>query len=139
MIDEIAAIHDYTGLSSPSVLQQAMAFYLDKYNFGKEYTESLREKIKDNYYQLEKELTNLGFKVIQAQGGYFIWAQLPEGLTDGFQFTIDLYEKQKVAIIPGIHFSEDAGSFIRINIARHPYEISMATSKIKKYMSELVR
>ncbi|MFA6400674.1 MAG: pyridoxal phosphate-dependent aminotransferase [Salinivirgaceae bacterium] len=138
IIDEIAAIHDYTGLSSPSVLQQALAFYLDKYNFGKEYAEGLRERIKDNYYQMENELTKLGFKVIQAQGGYFIWAQLPEDLTDGFQFAIDLYEKQKVAVIPGIHFSEDAGAFIRINIARHPYEISMAIGKIKKYMTEMV-
>jgi aspartate/methionine/tyrosine aminotransferase len=136
LINEIAAIHDYTGLSSPSVLQQALAFYLDKYNFGKEYTQELREKVKANYIQMEAELTVLGFKVSPAQGGYFIWAQLPEGFTDGFQFAIDLYEKQKVAVIPGIHFSEKAVNYIRINIARHPYEISMGIGKIKKYMAE---
>jgi aminotransferase len=136
IVDEIAAIHDYTGLSSPSVLQQSLAFYLDKYNFGKEYTAALREKVKANYMQLEQELIQLGFTVFPAQGGYFIWAQLPKGFTDGFEFAIDLYEKQKVAVIPGIHFSEEAGSFIRINIARHPYEISMAIAKLKKYISE---
>lgn len=137
LIDEIAGIHDYTGLSSPSVLQQALAFYLEKYNFGKDYTQELRDKLKGNYEQLSNELKLLGFSVFPAQGGYFIWAELPPHLPDGFTFTLDLYEKQKVAIIPGIHFDKQAVRMVRFNIARHPYEISMSVSRIKKYMSEL--
>ncbi|HAN00143.1 MAG TPA: hypothetical protein DCQ26_16205 [Marinilabiliales bacterium] len=135
-IDAVADIHDYTGLSSPSVLQQAIAFYLDRYNYGKEYVEQLRDKLKGNYNQMVTELTLLGFKIHQAQGGYFIWAELPASQPDGFAFAIDLYEKQKVAVIPGIHFSSGAVRFIRINIARHPYEISMAISRIKKFIAE---
>ena len=131
----IKDIHDYTGLSSPSVLQETVAWYLEKYNFGLDYNEELREKLKANYVQLSEALVKLGFQIIPAQGGYFIWCKLPEPFSDGFQFAIDLYEQQKVAVIPGIHFSEHGKNFIRLNIARYPYEISMAVDKIKKFVT----
>jgi len=134
-IHGIADIHDYTGLCAPSILQQALGFYLDKFNFGIDYTTELREKLQANYNQLNHELELLGFKTWQAQGGYFIWTELPEQFNDGLEFALNLYEKEKVAIVPGIHFSETGQRFVRINIARQPYEISMAVSKIKKYIS----
>ncbi len=135
-INKISDIHDYTGLSGPSVLQQAIAFYLEKYQFGKEYVADLRDQLRGNYQQLSLELIQLGFKVYQAHGGYFIWAELPASQPDGFTFALHLYEKQKVAVVPGIHFDPAAVRFIRISIARHPYEISMAISRIKKYINE---
>jgi aspartate/methionine/tyrosine aminotransferase len=135
-IDAIADVHDYTGLCAPSILQQAMASYLDKYNFGITYTDEIRDKLKGNYMQLSQALTDLGFEVYKAQGGYFVWAKLPEAFTNGFEFAIDLYDKQKVATIPGIHFSNNADNYIRFNIARHPYEISMAIGKIKDFIKQ---
>jgi aspartate/methionine/tyrosine aminotransferase len=128
-------IHDYTGLCAPSILQQALAFYIEKYNFGIEYTVGLREKLQANYNQLSRELELLGFKNWKAQGGYFIWTELPERFDDGLEFALNLYEKEKVAVVPGIHFSESGKKFVRINIARQPYEISMAVSKIKKFIA----
>lgn len=134
-MEAINDIHDYTGLCAPSLLQQSLAFYTDKYNFGRDYTAELREKLLANYNQLSQELELLGFKNWKAQGGYFIWTELPERFTDGLEFALKLYEKEKVAIVPGIHFSELGEHFVRINIARQPYEISMAVSKIRKFLA----
>jgi len=131
---ELMDIHDFTGLSSPSVLQEAVAWYLSKYNFGLDYNEELRSKLKTNYFQLSDSLTQMGFQVNPAQGGYFIWCKLPDSFHDGFRFAMELYENQKVAVVPGIHFSDKGQKYIRINIARHPYEISMAVEKIKKFV-----
>ncbi len=130
----ITDIHDYTGLCSPSVLQQAIANYVGKYNFGYDYTTDLREKLFANYNQLYNELELLGFKSKSAQGGYFIWTELPEQFDDGLDFALKLYAEEKVAVVPGIHFSENGKRFIRINIARQPYEISMAVDKIKRFI-----
>ncbi len=127
-------IHDFTGLCAPSLLQQALANYIERYNFGQDYIDDLREKLKANYNQLSDEMLKLGFGVVKAEGGYFIWTTLPPGINDGFDFALKLYEQEKVAVVPGIHFSENGKNFIRINIARQPYEISMAVSKIKKFM-----
>jgi aspartate/methionine/tyrosine aminotransferase len=133
-MDALAHVHDYTGLCAPSLLQTALAAYLDKYSFGRDYTDELRDKLKGNYNQLKDALNELGFSVLPAQGGYFVWAKLPPAFTDGFDFAMALYDEQKVATIPGIHFSEQGKNFVRFNIARHPYEISMAISKIKTFI-----
>jgi len=128
-------VHDYIGLSSPSVLQHALAEYLRVSNFGKDYCSELRANLKTNYYQMKHALIELGFKVIDGQGGYFIWAKLPVKFTSGFDFAIELYEQQKVAIVPGIHFDETGEQYIRLNIARYPYEIDMAIEKIKNFIN----
>lgn len=131
-------VHDYIGLSSPSVLQHALVSYLKENNFGSAYTQELRDNLKLNYKQMATALTQMGFKVIDAQGGYFVWCKLPDGFSSGFEFAIQLYNQQKVAVVPGIHFDENGQKMIRINIARLPYEISMAVEKIKKFIANNV-
>ena len=132
---QIKAIHDYTGLCAPSVLQQAIAEYLKNSNFGKEYVADLRKKLAEGYNHLASELLKLGFEIPETKGGYFVWAKLPGKYPDGFRFAIDLYDEQKVAVIPGEHFSENAKDFIRLNIAREKQEIDEGIKRIKKFFS----
>lgn len=132
-MSEIMDIHDYTGLSTPSILQQAVGEYLSEHNFGDDYSDKLREQLQKNYQQLSKELTQLGFKVITAEGGYFIWATLPCKYTNGFNFALDLYETEKVAVVPGEHFSNQAKNIIRFNIAINNDEIKAAIKRIKRF------
>jgi len=81
------------------------------------------------------ELTQLGFRCAPVSGGYFIWAKLPAGYNSGFEFAISLYENSKIAVVPGIHFSSTAGSYIRINIAREVDELQEAVSAIKAFIN----
>jgi aspartate/methionine/tyrosine aminotransferase len=135
-MDEIKAIHDYTGLSSPSVLQEALVIYLQKYNWGREYTSMLREKLQNSFYLLKKNLTDLGFSIPEIKGGFFIWAELPKEHTDGFTFTMDLYDKEKVAVIPGEHFGQTYRNYVRLNIAREKDDIAEASERIKRFIKE---
>ena len=130
---KIRLIHDYTGLCAPSILQKAVAGYLEEFNFGDEYVKSLRNKISWSYNFVKKKLEKIGFKISEAEGGYFVWAKLPAGIKDGFQFAIDLYNSQKVAVVPGIHFSENCQNFVRINIAREREEIEEALARIENF------
>ncbi len=127
-------IHDYIGLSSPTVLQEALAKYLQEYDFGKEYCASLRQKLKANYELMQEQLSNLGFEVVQAQGGYFIWCKLPQKFQCGLDFALELYKQTKVAVVPGIHFSDSGKQMIRINIARSDEEIAEAIGKITEFL-----
>ncbi len=135
-MDALMDIHDYIGLSSPSVLQQALAIYLKEHNFGTNYCIDLRATLKANYLQMANALKELGFTVVDAQGGYFIWCSLPAKFESGLEFAINLYESKKVAVVPGIHFAENGNKMIRLNIARHAYEISMAIDRIKSFIDE---
>lgn len=131
---EIMDIHDYTGLCVPSILQQAVANYLENNNYGKNYTAKLREKLKQNYHIISTELQKLGFVVYQAQGGYFVWAKLPKGISNGLQFALELYEQEKVAVVPGIHFSEYGENIVRVNIAREEDEIEKGIKAIERFI-----
>jgi len=133
-IEKIAKIHDYIGLSSPTILQEAIANFIEKTHFGAEYIKDIKNRLQSNYLFLSKELQKLGFSVHKADGGYFIWAELPKNINNAKDFCLDLYDKEKVAIVPGIHFSEKATNFIRINIAREEREIKKSIKKIKKYL-----
>lgn len=133
-MSSIMDVHDYVGLCAPSLLQQAIATYLHKYDFGKEYVKKLRIMLKENYSHLSQALEKLGFTNSATQGGYFVWAQLPSRYNDGLEFALKLYEQKKVATVPGIHFSEKGKRYIRFNIARYPEEINMAVKGIEEFL-----
>ncbi len=135
-MSEIRSIHDYTGLCAPALFQKALVKYLKSYDFGITYLTDLRNNLIKNYNYLCGVLTDLGFKIPKTDGGYFVWAELPDGITDGFRFAIDLYDQHKVAVIPGIHFSDNCSNFIRVNIARTEEEIEAAVSELKKYFKK---
>ena len=129
-MNSIRAIHDYTGLCTASILQKALAVYLKENNWGKDYSEELRLKLNSNFEFASTHLLNAGFEIPPTHGGYFIWAKLPEKFKDGYKFAIDLYNREKVAVIPGVHFSDSAEKYIRINIARNKEELSFGIKKI---------
>lgn len=133
---DIRDVHDYTGLCVPSVLQQAVADYLEQFNYGTEYTKVLREKLRKNYKVISNELQKLGFEVFNAQGGYFVWASLPKGFESGLEFALKLYDKEKVAVVPGIHFSENGSKIIRVNIARNEDEIEKGIQAIARFVND---
>ena len=133
-IKNIKSIHDYTGLCAPSVLQQSLADYLIENNNGKEYVENLRINLMLSFSKLSKQLVKLGFEIPKIDGGYFIWAKLPKTFSDGFEFAYNLYEQEKVAIIPGIHFSKNCSNFVRFNIAQPVEKIEEACIKLKLFI-----
>jgi len=130
---EIRSIHDYTGLCAPSVLQEALARYIRRHNWGRQYIGDLRQKLARHFILLKDGLEQLGFHVPRIQGGFFVWARLPEGYSDGFQVAMDLYEKQKVAVIPGEHFSDRHKNYIRLNIAREKPEVEQGLRRLTAY------
>ncbi len=137
-IKELQSIHDYTGLSSPSILQKTVADYLLKNNLGKDYLNYLRTEIKESFFQMKKLLEQSDFFVPKTEGGYFVWAKLPEKIKENsFDFSMKLFEENKVAVVPGIHFSKNANKFIRINIAKPKGEILEAGRKIVEFVNKI--
>jgi aspartate/methionine/tyrosine aminotransferase len=131
-------IHDYIGLCVNAPLQEALARYLKNESFGKLYVNETRNHLKSFYGQMSKELIKVGFQVPQANGGYYVWAKLPYSI-DGFQFAMNLYEEEGVAVIPGMHFSDMANDYLRFNIARPESEIAEGIEKVVKFSRQYFR
>lgn len=134
---KIRGMHDYTGLCAPSVLQEAIARYLEQQNQGKDYIESVRSRCKEAYYLMKQELTALAFDVADTGGGYFLWAGLPKDsqYADAFEFALSLYESQKVGMVPGENFSETKLRHLRLNIGTQRSIIREAVERLKTFLS----
>lgn len=114
---KISGIHDYIGLSTPAPLQEAIALFLKDTVETNNYVKDVRNKVTENFLRQKEKLEKYGFLIPGHDGGYFIWAKLPDSSENSLQFGIDLYNKTQTAIIPGIHFGEQWDDYIRINIA----------------------
>mgnify|MGYP001493794894 FL=1 len=134
-IENIAKIHDYTGLCSPSLLQVAIAEYLKENDSGAKYLLDLRKDLALSFNAALKSLEKSGFKTPEVEGGYFIWTEIPKEFDNGLDFALELYEKKKVGVVPGIHFSENGGRMIRISIAKPVDEIIQAVGKIEEFVN----
>jgi aspartate/methionine/tyrosine aminotransferase len=132
----IKSIHDYTGLCAPSVLQEALANYIEEFNWGKSYIMQLRKGLSKSFKILERHLSKLGFFIPEIEGGFFIWARLPEEWDDGFKFAMDLYNEEKVAVIPGEHFSDSKKNYIRFNVARSIEEMEDAVMRLDRFFAK---
>jgi aminotransferase len=128
--EKLVDIHDYTGLSCPSVLQESLAKFLNSPKEPNQYIETVRSLLTRNFNTAADLLTNHGFFIPQTDGGYFIWAKLPNGFEDGTDFAKKLYQQQKTAVIPGAHFGADFKNYIRINIAQFPEKLNTGIQNI---------
>lgn len=133
----LSYIHDYTGLSSPAPLQQAIAIFLNTPE-AKNYTDDLRTKIFKNLESASDKLNSNNYYCNKIEGGYFIWAKLPDGIQDSLQFSLSLYEKTRTAVIPGIHFGDEWKNFIRVNIAREENELLKGVDSLINYISHSI-
>ncbi len=121
-IHEMSAVHDFTGLSSPMPLQQSLAAWLGHTCEAESYLDEIRVQVKNNFRKTGSLLQEAGYTCLDADGGIFLCAALPQGFGDGFDFAMSLYEAEKLAVVPGIHFDDRWSSVIRLNIA-YPEEI----------------
>jgi len=131
---EICLLHDFSGLSAPHPLQMALYNYMEDHKGVLAFVEELRQSIKSSYIILANAVTALGFHVIPSGGGYFVWAELPEGFSDSGQFVLDLFEKEKLAAVPGIHFGIQFNRMIRFNAARPVEDIMAAAECLSRFL-----
>jgi aspartate/methionine/tyrosine aminotransferase len=132
---KIRDIHDYTGLSAPSLFQSVIYEYLHSCDYGKKYTTGIRKKCYNSYTYMKNNLERLNFKIPEIQGGYFLWAKLPPQFQDGLVFASHLYDAVNVGVVPGENFSETKNEFIRLNIATEMSIIKKGVRKITEFVS----
>ncbi len=128
-------IHDYTGLSAVSIFQRVIVEYLEKFSYGAGYLKSVRQACQEGFHKMKASLEALHFLVAEAQGGYFLWARLPEKYQDAFQFAMDLYMSSRVGVVPGENFSPVKKNYLRLNIAQEQKIIIEAAARIVRAVS----
>lgn len=133
-MEKIRAIHDYTGLSAPHLLQWAILDFMQDEPALEAFTGETRKLCGNALQYLDGEMRRMGFSVPTIRGGFFLWARLPHSFSNGYDFAVDLFEKARVAIVPGENFSETKTDHVRLNMTLQLPEIEEAMRRLKEVL-----
>jgi LL-diaminopimelate aminotransferase len=80
---------------------------------------------------VETMLEALGCRFSNKQAGLFVWAKVPEGITDGYAFSDLLLYKANVFITPGGIFGSGGNKYIRVSLCAPEEKIIECFERIK--------
>jgi len=77
-----------------------------------------KEMIKS--YSLKRDVLvsafrSIGLTIPIPKGGLYLWAQIPEGYMDSYEYSLDLLTKRQMVVTPGLAFGAQGKRFVRIS------------------------
>lgn len=136
VVQEILKIHDVLITCAPVVSQYAALF-------GLELAQEEIKKFKKIYYQRRelicRELNQLKnfFSYRKPEAAYFVFPKLKQN-SESWKFCLDLLNKARVALVPGIAFGPSGEGYVRMNFSASEENIIKAFKRIKKYFYDSV-
>ena len=79
-------------------------------------------------------LNDVGWKTRLPLASMYVWSRLPGGLTDSYEFAINLVLETGVCLAPGRAFGERGEGFVRIALVREPDALQRAVRHIQDYL-----
>jgi aspartate/methionine/tyrosine aminotransferase len=81
---------------------------------------------------VEKLLEGLGCQYSKKQAGLFVWAKVPEGISDGYALSDLLLYRANVFITPGGIFGSAGNNYIRVSLCAPEEKIMESFERIKQ-------
>ena len=73
-----------------------------------------------------------GLKYYRSEGGFYVWINVPEGMTD-YEFSREVCRKCKVLLTPGSYYGPEGARFVRISLTASPEKLREAAKRIAEY------
>jgi len=83
---------------------------------------------------LVAEMNAVGWHTRLPQASMYVWTHVPGGLTDSFDFAVNLCKETGVALAPGRGFGERGEGFVRIALVREPDVLRQAVQRIQAFL-----
>jgi LL-diaminopimelate aminotransferase len=81
---------------------------------------------------VEKMLEGLGCTFSKNQAGLFVWAKVPSGISDGYEWSDLLLYKANVFITPGGIFGSAGQSYVRVSLCASEEKIQESLERMKQ-------
>ncbi len=105
---------------SPKVLEQRFGSYGERRLYLYDYLKKM----------------NIAPKMLP-EGAFYMMANVKEYTDDSLSFALDILDKARVAVTPGIDFGRGAEGYIRISYACSMEELKEGLSRLEKYLATL--
>ncbi len=136
MVAALAKLKSYLDYGTFQPIQIASIIAL---NEGDSFVEEVNEVYARRRDTLIDGLNRAGWKVEAPKGTMFVWAPIPDAYRDlgSIDFAIELLQRGKVAVSPGIGFGESGEGFVRFALVENEHRISQAVRGIRKALDRL--
>lgn len=132
LIAQMTKVFGFVMLSAPIMSQFAACEALHSY---KEAQAMIKEyKRRRNF--LVSALNDLGLETNMPKGAFYCFASIKSTGMNALDFATDLFNEQKVAVVPGDAFGEAYSDFIRISYASPFEDLKLAIERMKNYMEQ---
>ncbi len=131
VVKEILKIHDSLVTCAPVISQYAAMAALD---FGDKEVEKFRREFQSRRDLICQRLDELSdfFSYQKPDSSYFIFPKLlPK--RDSWKFALELLDKARVAVVPGVAFGPSGEGHIRMSFGRSEKDINEAFERIRNY------
>ena len=134
LVEQIIKVHQYLVTAASTISQKAAVRALVQ---GISDAEVMREEYRERRDYVYQAMTKLGFEVARPSGAFYIFAKIPaEYEQDSMAFCIDLAEKNRLAIIPGIAFGPEGEGYVRISYAASMESLVEAMNRLSTYLGK---
>jgi alanine-synthesizing transaminase len=136
MVGALAKLKSYLDYGTFQPIQIASIIAL---NEGDGYVEEVNEIYRKRRDVLIDGLNRNGWKVERPAGTMFVWAPIPDPYVEqgSMEFTMNLLDRAKVAVSPGIGFGPSGDSHVRFALVENEHRIAQALRGIRKALDLL--
>jgi alanine-synthesizing transaminase len=136
MVGALAKLKSYLDYGTFQPIQIASIIAL---NEGDGYVEEVNEIYRKRRDVLIDGLNRNGWKVERPSGTMFVWAPIPDPYVEqgSMEFTMNLLDRAKVAVSPGIGFGPSGDSHVRFALVENEHRIAQALRGIRKALDLL--
>lgn len=136
MVAALAKLKSYLDYGTFQPIQIASIIAL---NEGDEYVSEVNDIYAQRRDVLIDGLNRAGWKIEAPKATMFVWAPIPDPYREmgSIDFTIDLLQRAKVAVSPGIGFGATGEGFVRFALVENEHRIGQAVRGIRKALDRL--
>lgn len=131
VITEIAKVSEFTITCVTANAQYAAA---EAFSQGRTDAQTMKNVYMDRRDFMLRSLRNAGLRVVEPQGAFYLFLQLPERMRDSWKFAYGLAREGKVAVIPGASFGAGGDGYVRISYAASMEDLRIGVDRIIAYM-----
>jgi aspartate/methionine/tyrosine aminotransferase len=134
LVETMVRLQQYLFVSPNTFVQWAAITALEN---AVAIAQQLREKLKERHASILGPLRKLGFEVpCVPQGGFYVFARLPEGSGSAARFAGELLRQKHVAVTPGTEFGSDGEGYVRFSMSAPSEQIQEAMERIAAFLDE---
>ena len=134
LTQQLIKVHQYLVTAATTISQKAA---VEALLAGIDDAEVMRDEyIKRRDFLFEK-MTAMGFEIARPSGAFYIFAKIPAGFNqDSMAFCVELAEKNKLALIPGVAFGAAGEGYIRLSYAASMEKLEEAMRRLGAFMAK---